>query len=98
MNGMSYISGQIGRSARINLKYRHDKRYVGLGTVKSNQGIIGFDFLFQGLTDKEALATEDFFRQFVRRRPCRTVQEWYGWTECHALTVDAVTAFLMDGR
>lgn len=62
MNGMSYVSGQIGRSARINLKYRHDKRYVGLGTVKSNRGIIGFDFLFQGLEDKEALATEDFFR------------------------------------
>lgn len=62
MNGMSYVSGQIGRSACINLKYRHDKRYVGIRTIKSNHGIIGFDFLFEELKDKEALAKEDFFR------------------------------------
>lgn len=62
MNGMSYVSGQVGRSARINLKYRHDRRYVGIRALKNNRGIIGFDFLFQGLEDREALATEDFFR------------------------------------
>ena len=26
MNGMHYVAGQIGRAARINLRYRHDKR------------------------------------------------------------------------
>ena len=33
MNGMNYVSGQIGRSGRINLRYRHDSRYVGLHAV-----------------------------------------------------------------
>ena len=30
LNGANYVSGQIGRSARINLRYRYDSRYVGL--------------------------------------------------------------------
>ena len=46
MNGMNYVSGQIGRSARINLRYRHDSRYVGLHAVRKNRGLIGFDFVF----------------------------------------------------
>lgn len=46
MNAINYLSGQIGRSARINLRYRHDSRYVGAKAVKKNQGLIGFDFVF----------------------------------------------------
>lgn len=46
MNGINYVSGQIGRSARINLRYRRDPRYVGLHAYRGNRGIIGFDFLF----------------------------------------------------
>ena len=46
MNAVNYITGQIGRSARINLRYRHDSRYVGRKAVVKNQGIIGFDFIF----------------------------------------------------
>lgn len=46
MNGLNYVSRQIGRSGRINLRYRHDPRYVGLHAVRRNQGIIGFDFVF----------------------------------------------------
>lgn len=46
MNAVNYITGQIGRSARINLRYRHDSRYVGRKALLRNQGIIGFDFLF----------------------------------------------------
>lgn len=68
MNAMSYVSGQIGRSVRINLKYRHDKRYVGVGTIRNNKGIIGFDFLFQGLEGKESLDEKRFFepdRRFI---------------------------------
>lgn len=48
LNGLNYVAGQIGRSARINLGYRHDSRYVGLEAVKKNNGIIGFDFLLKG--------------------------------------------------
>lgn len=48
LNGLNYVAGQIGRSARINLGYRHDSRYVGLEAFKNNNGIIGFDFLLKG--------------------------------------------------
>lgn len=34
LNGFNYVAGQIGRSARINLGYRHDSRYVGLEALK----------------------------------------------------------------
>lgn len=46
MNGVSYTMGQIGRSALLNLKYRHDLEYVGFHT--QNTGIIGLDFVFKG--------------------------------------------------
>lgn len=49
MNGLNYTSGQIGRSARVNLRYRHDRRYIGAKGLKDNQGIIRFDFLFHEL-------------------------------------------------
>ena len=39
LNGFNYVAGQIGRSARINLGYRHDSRYVGLEAFKINKGI-----------------------------------------------------------
>ena len=29
LSGMNYVSGQIGRSGRINLGFRHDSRYIG---------------------------------------------------------------------
>lgn len=47
LNGLNYVAGDIGRSARINLGYRHDKRYVGMKAVRKNMGIIGFDFVFK---------------------------------------------------
>ncbi len=45
LNGVNYITGQIGRSARINLRYRHDSRYVGRKAILRNGGMIGFDFI-----------------------------------------------------
>ena len=38
MAGMNYVAGQIGRSARVNLRYRHDSRYVGIQAVRHNKG------------------------------------------------------------
>lgn len=68
LNGVNYVSGQIGRSARTNLQYRHDKRYVGLGAVRNNGGLIGFDFLFEDLEEIEPLnrtRLSDPSRRFV---------------------------------
>lgn len=47
LNGMNYVSGQIGRSGRINLKYRHEPTYVGTQVSRENKGVIGFDFLLK---------------------------------------------------
>ena len=58
LNGITYNSGQIGRSGRVNLRYRRDSRYVGKGAIKSNGGIIGFDFVFGDLPGIEPLNTE----------------------------------------
>ena len=46
LNGINYAAGQIGRSARLNLRYRLDSRYVGKDALKGNKGLIGFDFMF----------------------------------------------------
>lgn len=60
LNGMYYTAGQIGRSARINLRYRHDPRYVGLQAVRRNRGLIGFDFVFGHLDDVPDFDMERF--------------------------------------
>ena len=49
INGSNYVSGQIGRAARTNLRYRHNSDYVGFGAIRKNDGIIGFDFLYNEL-------------------------------------------------
>lgn len=46
MSSLSYSSGQIGMSARINLKYRQDPRYCGLGSVREEHGMTGFTYFF----------------------------------------------------
>ena len=68
MAGMNYVAGQIGRSARVNLKYRHDSRYVGIQAVRHNKGLIGFDFVFDGLKESDPFDGKRFFepeRRFV---------------------------------
>lgn len=62
LNGINYVSGQIGRSGRINLRYRHDKRYVGTTAIRNNKGIIGFDFVFGKMEGVEPLDTERLMR------------------------------------
>lgn len=61
INAANYVSGQIGRSARTNLRYRHNSDYVGFGAVKKNDGIIGFDFLFNELEKTDPLDKERFY-------------------------------------
>lgn len=57
MNGMNYVAGQIGRSGRINLMYRRDRRYVGVRNALRSGGIIGFDFV---LHDPEGIPPFDW--------------------------------------
>lgn len=52
LTGVSYVSGQIGRTAQINLDYVNDKRYLGLGNLIFKKSIFNFDFLFGEISDK----------------------------------------------
>lgn len=76
--GMNYVSGQIGRSARVNLEYRHDSRYVGKKAFLENEGVIGFRFLFEDLRVTDPFDFDRFFdpeQRFVAvTTSCRTGQ------------------------
>lgn len=51
LNAMSYISKQPGRSAKINLEYCDDPRYIGRKAFIKNKGIIGYDYLFGDISE-----------------------------------------------
>lgn len=68
LNGMNYVSGQIGRSARINLEYRHDSRYVGRQALLNNGGVVGFDFALNHDLEGDPFDMERFMdpkRRFI---------------------------------
>ncbi|MCF0110870.1 MAG: patatin family protein, partial [Erysipelotrichaceae bacterium] len=46
LNAMNYISGQIGRTARIDMTYVNDKRFIGMRQLISRHSIFNFKFLF----------------------------------------------------
>ncbi len=81
MTAANYVSGQIGRSARINLGYRLDGRYVGLRPLLRDQGIIGFDFVFHTLDKVFPFDRERFDRPEQRliavATDCRTGKPAY---------------------
>ena len=81
LNGFNYVSGQIGRAARINLNYRHDSRYVGLGAYRTSGSVIGFRFAFEDFDRIEPLDRARFFdpaRRFLAvATDCRTGQPVY---------------------
>lgn len=53
LNAMSYISKQSGRSAKINLEYCDDPRYIGRKAFIKNKGIIGYDYLFGDISENK---------------------------------------------
>ena len=52
LTGLGYVSGQIGWAAGIDLRYRHDHKYVGLGAYKVDRTVTGFTYLFKELDKK----------------------------------------------
>lgn len=57
LNGLNYCAGQIGRSARLNLRYRHDSRYVGKQALFKDKALIGLDFIINEAQKEEPLDT-----------------------------------------
>lgn len=65
--GINYVSGQIGRTARVNLDYISDKRYLGVRNLIKGKGIFNFDFLFGDITEHLVpLNKEKFFSEPIR--------------------------------
>ena len=66
--GFNYAAGQIGRSARANLTYRHYTDYVGRGALAHAHSPIRMDFLFNDYNAIEPFDEKKFFspeRRFV---------------------------------
>lgn len=72
LNGMNYVSGQIGRAGRLNLEYRHDSRLVGRKALLENGGVIGFDFMLGDIEDYpfDLKRFNDENRRFVATATC----------------------------
>ena len=66
LSGVNYVAGQIGRSARINLTYRHDSRYVGLRAMLKSHSILDVGFLTEERGILEPLDRERFDRPAQR--------------------------------
>lgn len=60
LNAVNYLSRQPGRSARINLCYRHDPRYVGPLALLRSRGVVGFNYLFDNLAERESYDYDTF--------------------------------------
>ncbi len=52
LSAVGYLSGQIGWGAGIDLRYRHDSNYCGLGAFRRDHGITGFSYLFEDLLQR----------------------------------------------
>ena len=61
LTGTDLAANQPGRTAKVNLSFVNDKRYLGVGNLLKRKGIFNFDFLFEEVCttlvplDKEAL-------------------------------------------
>ena len=81
LNGYNYVAGEIGRAAKINLGYRHDRRYFGPKTLAKNRGVVGFDFILNEVEEEIPFNREryeDPSRRFlVTVTNCQTGQVQY---------------------
>ena len=66
LGGMNYVSGQIGRSARINIGYRHDSRYIGAQAILHSHSFLDVSFLTEERGILEPFDIERFMRPAQR--------------------------------
>ncbi len=67
LTGVNFVSNQPGRTARVNLEYVNDKRYLGVRNLVLHHSIFNFDFLFGEVSDN--LIPLD--RETFLSSPCR---------------------------
>ena len=61
LSAAAYMSGQIGRSARVNLGYRHNSNYIGIKALRKAHSPIRLDFLIHDYDEIEPLDMERFY-------------------------------------
>lgn len=52
LTGVNYISHDVGRTARINIGFADDSRFVGMGNLLKKRSLFNFDFLFGRLNQQ----------------------------------------------
>lgn len=60
ISSIGYVSGQIGWGAEIQLTYRHDQNYCGIGAYRRDGGITGFSYLFKDIMKEHSLDKKRF--------------------------------------
>ena len=60
MSGVNYITGQIGRSARVDLTYRHYSGFMGAKAVTKRKTPVNLDFLIKGYDKIEPIDRKRF--------------------------------------
>lgn len=66
-DGVSYISRQKGRNIDIAMKYRNDKRYIGLSNFKKCKSLFGLDFVFGEIPASLVPFDWDTYRSYTGR-------------------------------
>ena len=61
LNGACYASGCIGLAGRVNLFHRHDRDYVGRKALQTDQGIMGFSYLFDEILEELDFDYDTFY-------------------------------------
>ena len=61
LSSAAYMSGQIGRSARVNLGFRHDSNYIGIKALRKAHSPIRLDFPIYDYDEIEPLDMERFY-------------------------------------
>ena len=97
LNAGNYISGQIGRSARVNIDYVNDPRYIGLKHLIREGSIFNFDFLFGEPTLEWMPYDENAFIQskqkyIVAATNCITGKQEYFERKTYNELVEVLTA------
>lgn len=61
LNGITYSTYVMGRSTHVNIRYRHNRRYVGINAFLRSRlkSPIGFDFVFGTLPDVPNLKIDE---------------------------------------
>ncbi|MDO5544713.1 MAG: patatin family protein [Eubacteriales bacterium] len=60
LSAVGYLSGQIGWAGRIDLTYRNDPKYVDVGAIYREHGVMGLHYLFHDLVQKHPIDMERF--------------------------------------